>query len=100
VSQNCASPKLISITVSPVTPAQSSAFYALELPRAGYKIQSNMMMADPTSGAADGLLGISFTGHSYEGSLFTMANPGAEASADVPPNPVRRDGGGSAGWSR
>jgi hypothetical protein len=91
VVYNTSCPKQINITVGPVTPAQSSAFYTTELPRAGYKIQNNMMMSDPTTGAAEGLLEISFTGHGYTGSILTMADPGAGASADPSIGPLPSD---------
>ncbi|HTU71916.1 MAG TPA: hypothetical protein VMG38_00215 [Trebonia sp.] len=82
VVYNISCPKQISIFVSPVTPAQSSSFYTSELPRAGYKIQGNIMSADPNTGAPQGLAEIDFSGHGYQGSVITMSNLGAEASAD------------------
>ena len=74
VSFNISCPKQIGIAVSPVTPAQSSAFYTIELPKAGYKIQNNFTM--------DGIVEIDFSGHGYNGSILTFANLGAEASAN------------------
>jgi hypothetical protein len=74
VSFNISCPKSIGLAVSPVTPAQSSAFYTTELPRAGYKIQDNFTM--------DGIVEFNFSGHGYTGSIATFADLGAEASAN------------------
>jgi hypothetical protein len=74
VSFNISCPKSIGIAVSPVTPAQSTAFYTIELPRAGYKIQNSFTM--------DGIVEIDFSGHGYTGSIATFADLGAEASAN------------------
>jgi hypothetical protein len=82
VVYNISCARLISIIVSPVTPSQSSAFYTTALPRAGYKIEDNITTADPNTGAAQGLAEIEFSGHGYKGTIATMANLGAEASAD------------------
>lgn len=82
VVYNISCPKQVSLILSPVTPSQASAFYSTALPRAGYKITNNMTFSDPNTGAPDGLTEISFTGHGYTGEVITMANLGAEASAD------------------
>jgi hypothetical protein len=82
VSFDISCPKSIGIAVSPVTPAQSSAFYNFELPRAGYKIQDNMTL--------DGIVEFNFSGHGYTGSIATFADLGAEASAS--PAPVTMPG--------
>ena len=74
VSFNISCPKSIGLAVSPVTPAQSSAFYTAELPRAGYKIQDNFTM--------DGIVEFDFSGHGYTGSIAAFADLGAEASAN------------------
>jgi hypothetical protein len=74
VSFNISCPKSIGMAVNPVTPAQSSAFYTVELPREGYTIKNNLTM--------DGIVEISFSGHGYTGSIATFADLGAEASAN------------------
>lgn len=82
VAYNISCAKQINIAVSPVTPAQSSTFYSAALLRAGYKIGGNITSSDPNTGAPQGLTEIEFTGHGYTGNIITMADLGAEASAD------------------
>jgi hypothetical protein len=79
VVYNISCPKQISIILSPVTPSQSSTFYTTALPRAGYKIEGNIMSSDPSTGALEE---IEFSGHGYKGAIATMADLGAEASAN------------------
>jgi hypothetical protein len=73
VAFNISCPKSISLAVSPVTPAQSSAFYTIELPRAGYTIQNSFTF--------DGIVEIAFSGHGYTGSIATISDLSAAASA-------------------
>jgi hypothetical protein len=82
VAYNISCAKQINIAVSPVTPAQSSTFYAAALLRAGYKIESNITSSDPNTGDPQGLAEIEFTGHGFTGAIITVADLGAEASAD------------------
>jgi hypothetical protein len=70
---NISCPKSIGIALNPVTPARASAFYAIELPQAGYKIENTFTM--------DGIVEIDFSGHGYTGSIATYADLGAGASA-------------------
>jgi len=81
VVYNISCPKQVSIILSPVTPSQASTFYTTALPRAGYKVTSNIASSDPNTGAPMGLVAIEFTGHGYTGTIITMANLSAEASA-------------------
>lgn len=78
VAYNISCAKQIGIAVSPVTPSQSSTFYATALPRAGYKIESDIAS---NAGAAQGLTEIEFSGHGYTGTIITITNLGAAASA-------------------
>jgi hypothetical protein len=78
VAYNISCAKQIGIAVSPVTQSQSSTFYATALPRAGYKIESDIAS---NAGAAQGLTEIEFSGHGYTGTIITIANLGAAASA-------------------
>ncbi|HUN33538.1 MAG TPA: hypothetical protein VMU95_16125 [Trebonia sp.] len=82
VVYNVSCPKSISISVSPVTPAESSAFYATALPRFGYTIKDSMTLA------AQGLVEIDFSGHGYTGAIATLADAAAAASADPSAAPV------------
>jgi hypothetical protein len=76
VLYNLSCPKQVSFAIGPVTPAQSSAFYATALPRAGYSIEGNI------SSSQQGLTEVEFSGHGYTGGIIAMANPGAAASAN------------------
>jgi hypothetical protein len=78
VAYNISCAKQIGLAVSPVTQSQSSTFYATALPRAGYKIESDITS---NAGAAQGLTEIEFSGHGYTGTIITIANLGAAASA-------------------
>ncbi|MGH3149264.1 MAG: hypothetical protein ACRDOB_00835 [Streptosporangiaceae bacterium] len=53
-----------------VTPAEVSSFYAVALPRAGYKITTNSVFSE--SGSTDAV--IQFTGHGFKGNIDTLAN--------------------------
>jgi hypothetical protein len=77
VAYNISCAKQIGVAVSPVTPSQSSTFYATALPQAGYKIESDIAS---NAGAAQGLTEIEFSGHGYTGTIITVANLGAAAS--------------------
>jgi hypothetical protein len=78
VAYNISCAKQIGIAVSPVTPPQSSTFYSTALPQAGYKIESDIAS---NAGAAQGLTEIEFSGRGYTGTIITIANLGAAASA-------------------
>jgi hypothetical protein len=73
--------KEVLIELSSVTPVRASGFYTSALPGAGYKITDNTLTSDPTTGAAQGMAEITFTGHGYTGLIIALANLGADASA-------------------
>jgi hypothetical protein len=79
--------KQIIIELGSVTPAQASSFYTAALPKAGYKVTSNSLLAEtgtlPGSAAT-----IEFTGRGYKGTIAALANLGALSSTGPSPVPV------------
>ena len=79
--------KQIIIELGSVTPAQASSFYTATLPKAGYKVTSNSLLAEtgtlPGSAAT-----IDFTGRGYKGTIAALANLGALSSIGPSPVPV------------
>jgi hypothetical protein len=79
--------KQIIIELGSVTPAQASSFYTAALPKAGYKVTSNSLLAEtgtlPGSAAT-----IEFTGRGYKGTIAALANLGALSTIGPSPVPV------------
>jgi hypothetical protein len=86
VLYNIACDKQVLIDLSSVTPSQASTFYTSALPRAGYKITSNSLLAGTQPGVSASAAQIEFTGHGYNGQITAVSNLGSLAS--IGPSPA------------
>jgi hypothetical protein len=82
--------KQVAITLNPITPSQSAAFYKTALPRAGYEITENMSTG-LSAGDPKGMSGIEFTGHGYTGDVAAFADLGESISNSSAPSYVPSD---------
>jgi hypothetical protein len=83
VLSNMTCDKQVIIELSSVTPSKASSFYMSELPRAGYRITSNIGGTAP--GVSGSITEIDFTGHGYQGLIIAVSDLGALPSTGPSP---------------
>jgi hypothetical protein len=88
VLYNSTCDKQVLIELSSVTPAKASSFYISALPRAGYKITGNSLLANTGDGLPGSAAQIEFTGHGYNGTITAVSDLGALSSMGPSPAAV------------